>query len=178
MKIMLVFFLFLVTLAGNAQDIKIEFDKNHDFSSYKTFSLGESEIILSNDEETIDKPKIDTWVKDAIASELEAKGLKKTDSAGDLTISYVINSVQRSQIENVGPLGGTPGVIDQPRSSMRDYNLSSFIIDLKNKSNDLVWRVNAQTRVSSSVETQEAISEVVTKGFKNYGKPSKNKRRK
>ena len=175
MKILLLFLSISVTCL--AQDIKIEYDKNHDFSKYKTFSFGESEIITPKDEKTIDNNKLHGLVKESITSELESKGLKKMDSLGDLTVSYVIGSSMRSEIENVGPLGGTPGMVAQPRSSMHDFNLGSFIIDLKDKSKNLVWRVNAET-IEASSEVQSTIGEIVTKGFRKYGKPVKRKKRK
>ena len=166
-----------LSVTGFAQDIKIEYDKDHDFSKYKTFSFGESEVITPQDENVDNNKKLQGWVKEAITRELETKGLKRTDSLGDLSVSYVIGSSKRSEIENVGPLGGTPGMIAQPRSSMRDYNMGSFIIDLKDKSKNLIWRVNAETILISS-EGQSSIDEIVTKGFKKYGKPVKAKKEK
>ncbi|HZX75406.1 MAG TPA: DUF4136 domain-containing protein [Cyclobacteriaceae bacterium] len=175
-KILLLSFLFFRTVMF-AQEINVEYDKNRDFSKYKTFSFGESEIITPKDQKVYDSNQIHGWVRDAITRELEIRGLKKTDSLGDLTASYVIGSSSRSEIENVGPLGGTPGMVAQPRSSMRDFNMGSFIIDLKDKSKNLVWRVNAETMLTST-EVQSSIDEIVVKGFKKYGKPVKSKKKK
>jgi hypothetical protein len=161
-----------------AQDIDIEYDKYRDVSKYATFSFGESEIITPKDEETMDEKKLHAWVREALTHELESKGLKKLDSAGDLSVSYLIGSTERSTVDNVGPLGGTPGVIAQPRSSMRDFNMGSFIIDMKDKSKNLIWRVNAETIMASSEESQRLINTIVEKGFKKYGKTVKRKKKK
>jgi hypothetical protein len=177
MKISFALLLLSVSMAGLAQNIDIEYDKNRDFSKYKTFSFGESEIFTPKDQKAIDSDKLHGWVKETLTRELEAKGLKRMDSLGDLVASYVIGSSVRSEIENVGPLGGTPGMVAQPRSSMRDYNTGSFIIDLKDKSNNLVWRVNAET-ILNSEQVQSSIDEIVTKGFRKYGKPVKAKKKK
>jgi hypothetical protein len=177
MGIKILLLLLSVSMAGLAQNIEIEYDKDRDFSKYHTFSFGEAEIITPQDEKMIDSNKLHGWVKEAITEELERKGLKRMDSLGDLEASYVIGSSARSEIENVGPLGGTPGMVAQPRSSMRDFNMGSFIIDLKDKSKTLVWRVNAES-VLTSAEVQSSIDEIVAKGFKKYGKPVKKKRKK
>ena len=176
-KILLQLLLFLGT-AGFAQEFSVEYDKERDFSKYKTFSFGEGEIITPKDQKVMDSNQLHGWVKEAITRELEMKGLKRVDSlGGDLIASYVIGSAMRSEIENVGPLGGTPGMVAQPRSSMRDFNMGSFFIDLKDKSKNLVWRINAEKMLTAS-EIQSSIDEIVTKGFKKYGKPVKAKKKK
>ena len=80
MKIKFLTPLLFLCFSTMAQDFLVEYDKNHDFSQYKTFSFGESEIITPKDEETIDENKIHSWVKKAMIDELEAKGLKNVES--------------------------------------------------------------------------------------------------
>lgn len=173
----LLLLLLSISVAGLTQDIDIEYDKNRDFSKYATFSFGEGEIITPKDQKVFDSNQLHGWVKDAITRELEDKGLKRLDSLGDLVASYVIGSSARSEIENVGPLGGTPGMVAQPSSSMRDFTMGSFIIDLKDKSKTLVWRVNAESRMTAA-EAQSSIDRIVMKGFQKYGKPVKKKKKK
>jgi len=177
MKFKLLLLLLPISVIGLSQGINIEYDKNRDFSKYTTFSFGESEIITPKDQKVFESDKVHGWVKDAITSELEAKGLKRMDSLGDLTVSYIIGSSSRSEIENVGPLGGTPGMVAQPMSSMRDFTMGSFIIDLNDKSKNLVWRINAETQVTTA-EAQSSIERIVMKGFQKYGKPVKKKKKK
>jgi hypothetical protein len=167
----------LVSVTAWAQHIEVEYQKDRDFSKYRTFSFGESEVITPKDEQTIESSKVHGWVKEAITRELEANGLKRMDSLGDLVVSYIIGSAERSEIESVGPLGGTPGMVAQPRSSLRDFTTESFIIDLKDKSKNLVWRINAETVLTSSA-VQSGIDEVVARGFKKYAKAAKGKKRK
>jgi hypothetical protein len=172
----LLIFLWVSTIAF-AQSIKVEYEKDRDFSKYRTFSFGESEIITPKDEQTIEGSKIHAWVKEAITRELESNGLKRMDSLGDLVVSYVIGSAERSEIETIGPLGGTPGMVAQPRSSLRDFTTESFIIDLNDKGKNLVWRVNADVTLTSTA-IQPVINEVAARGFKKYGKAAKVKKKK
>ena len=152
------------------QDIQAEYDKNRDFSIYKTFSIGEAEIITPKDQRKVDDQKLHKWVKDAIASELIDKGLTQTDSLGDLNVSYIIGSLERSNLESSGTGGIGAGVVT------RDYEQSSFVIDMNDRNNFLVWRVNGVTSTNSP-NANTMIEEVVAKGFKKFSiKPKKKKK--
>lgn len=172
----LIFSLVLASGSIVAQDIEVEYDKNRDMTRYKTFAMGEGEIITPKDQRVIDDGKMHGWVREAIAGELTDKGLVQLDSSADLTVSYVIGSVQRMDLQNLGPMGRTPGSSDQTWS--RDYQQSSFIIDLNDRGNLLVWRINGVTSVSSAT-AESMIEEVVARGFKKFSlKPKKEKKKK
>src|SRR6516162_8566557 len=99
--------LLLVNLCASAQGIKIEYDKKHDFSKYKTFSFGESQVITPPDQKQVSDATVDTWVKNGVTRELEFKGLKRVDSLADLVVTYVIGTMERSDAQSIGPLGMT-----------------------------------------------------------------------
>ena len=167
-------FIFLFILVGIAdcfaQGIQAEYDKNHDFTIYKSFSIGESEIITPKDQRKIDDATIHKWVQDAIVGELTDKGLTKVDTLGDLTVSYIIGSVERSNLESSGQGGIGAGVVT------RDYEESSFVIDMNDRKNFLVWRINGVTSTKSP-NGKTMIEEVVAKGFKKFStKPKKKKK--
>lgn len=167
-------FIYFLVLVGTAdcfaQDITAEYDKNRDFTIYKTFSIGEAEIITPKDQRKVGDEKIHKWVQDAIASELIDKGLTQVDSLGDLTVSYIIGSLERSNLESSGQGGIGAGVVT------RDYEQSSFVIDMNDRNNFLVWRINGITSTSSP-NAMTMIEEVVAKGFKKFSiKPRKKKK--
>ncbi len=152
------------------QDISAEFDKNRDFTVYKTFALGEGEIITPKDQRKIDDAKLHKWVRDAIAEELKEKGLVQLDSGADLTVSYIIGSLERSNLASNVTGGIGAGVV------MNDYEQSSFVIDMNDRSNYLIWRVNGVTSTDAPNASQ-MIKEVVGKGFKKFSiKPKKKKK--
>ncbi len=167
---MLAILLFLSAMSGAfAQDIEAEYDKNRDYSIYKTFSLGEGEIITPKDQRKVSDEQLHKWVREAIAEELKDKGLVQLDSMGDLRVSYIVGSLERSDLRSntAGGLGG--GVV------LNDYEQSSLVIDMNDRNNFLIWRINGVTSVSSTAVTM--IDEVVAKGFKKFSiKPKKKKK--
>ena len=167
----------LLSAALHAQDIQVEFDKNRDLTGYKTFRFGEGEIITPKDQRVIKDATMHQWVKNAIREELTAKGLTFVDSAkADLVASYIIGSLQRSDMQNLGPMGTAPGSNEQTWS--RNFQQSSLIIDLNDRGNLLIWRIQGVTSTTTP-DAENMIREVVSKGFKKFSlKPKKDKKKK
>lgn len=147
--------------------MKVEYDKDRDYTLYKTFRFGEGELVTPKDQRQVSAQQVDKWVKDAMTNELELKGLKRTDSVADLVISYVVGTLSRSDAGDVGPLGLTPGSME--RTYMKDYRQGNIVIDLNDRRNIKVWRVNATMEMSSS-NAEKMINQVVQKGFKKFPK--------
>jgi hypothetical protein len=157
-----------------SQEMKVEYDKDRDYTQYKTFRFGEGELVTPKDQRQVSAQQVDKWVKDAMTNELELKGLKRADSVADLVISYVVGTLSRSDAGDVGPLGLTPGSME--RTYMKDYCQGNIVIDLNDRRNIKVWRVNATMEMSSS-NAEKMINQVVQKGFKKFPK-SKEKAKK
>ncbi len=157
-----------------SQEFKVEYDKDRDYSKYKTFSFGEGEFVTPADERQITAEQVDIWIKDAMTRELGLKGLTRVDSAADLVISYAVGTLAKSDFGNVGPMGLTPGSME--RSYSRDYRLGNMVIDLNDKSNLKVWRVNATIEMLTST-ARSLIEAAIQKGFKKYPKPAKKKKK-
>lgn len=164
-----------ISVLTHAQSIQVEYNKTHDFSKYKTFRLGESQITTPEDQKKISDQKLNKWIVDAIAEELALKGLKKSDSAADLTITYAAGILARSDIERVGPVPLTPGR-DANSNMMYEYRQTSLIIDLNDRNNNLVWRINSTTNMTSD-EGEALIDAIVEKGFKKFGRAPKSKKK-
>ncbi len=172
--IMLACLLSLVPSA--AQDINVEYDKNRDLSRYKTFTLGAGEIITPKDQRTGKDANLHKWVKEAITEELKEKGMTQVDSAGDLLATYLVGTTQRRDVSQLGPLGISPE--NSSRTWSRDYTMGSMIIDLNDRSNNLIWRINATTG-ASAMDINILIEQVVSAGFKKFSlKPKKVKKKK
>jgi hypothetical protein len=71
--------LLLLSTAAHAQKIKVEYDKNVDFSQFKTYAWDEF------GQET-NKPLLRLAIQGAIEDDLNKRGLKKVDSNPDLRI--------------------------------------------------------------------------------------------
>jgi hypothetical protein len=163
--------LLLLSFCSSAQEIKSEYDKKHDFSNYKTFSFGPSQVGTPIDQKQVSDVTIDKWIKAGVTRELEYKGLKRMDSvATDLIVTYVIVTMARSDAQAIGPLGMTPG--SDARTWSRDYKQTSFVIDLNNRSKYLVWRVNAVADVIGT-DAERTIDMTIVRGLKKYPKLKK-----
>ncbi|MFM7852857.1 MAG: DUF4136 domain-containing protein [Flammeovirgaceae bacterium] len=167
--------LLLMSSFVHAQSIDVEYDRNRDFSVYKTFKFGDSQIITPEDQKKISDEKLNKWVISAITEELTLKGLKKSDSAADLTITYAAGTLARSDVERVGPVPLTPGR-DANSNMMYEYRQISLIIDLNDRSNNLIWRINSTTNMTGD-EGEGLIDAIVVKGFKKFGRAPKHKRK-
>ncbi len=175
MKIQWFLFVLLIASVSYGQDIKVEYDKKLDFTQFKTFRFGEGEVITPEDQQVVSEGQMNKWVQAAVSRELEAKGLTRVDSSADLIVSYAIGAMARSDAGSVGPMGLTPGSME--RNNSRDYSQGSYVIDLNNRNNILVWRINA-TSSSDLRHGEDVINEIVAKGFKKFGQPEKKKKKK
>jgi hypothetical protein len=168
--------LLLTSFASFAQDVKAEYDKDRDLSKYKTFTMGEGEITTPRDQRTVADNDLRKWVHDAIISELVGKGLTQLDTLGDLTASYIVGSIALMDVQNLGPMGTSPNSSDQTWS--RDYRQGNLVVDLNDRSNILIWRVNATTSYGTPASDKN-IQALLAQGFRKFTtKPKKEKKKK
>jgi len=138
--------------------------------------MGEGEVITPKDRRQIDAASLHKWVKTSITEELTEKGLQPVDSSGDLIVSYVIGSQDRTDFTQLGPLGISPTNNSQTWS--RDYQMGSLIIDLDDRNKNLIWRINATT-TNSATDISRMIDQIVAAGFRKFSlKPKKVKKKK
>lgn len=176
MKNLLLTLFILISFSAIGQEIKAEFDKNHDLTKYKTFSFGEGEILTPKDQRKVSDATLHRWIKSAIVRELELKGLKNVEADADLVVSYAIGTLSRSTTQSTGPAVIAPGM-DATNQRIYDFQQTSLVIDLNNKQNYLVWRVNSTTNMSAT-DGSATIDQVVEKGFRKYSmKPKKEKKK-
>ena len=167
--------IYLVSYSLHAQDVKVEYDKTKDYSGYTSFSFGDCEIVTPKEKKQISDKTLDKIIKDAIVKELTEKGLTKTDSGEQLVVTYVAGIFEHSEIQNLGPLGQTPGSSSQ--SFTNNYTQGELIIDMNDsKNNKLIWRINSQTNTTTP-EASQYIDQIIDKGFKKFGVKPKGKKK-
>src|SRR5947209_1847191 len=71
---------FILTAASLAQQVKTDYDRDANFSKYKTFSF---EKIQTEDPLWVDR------IKSAVGASLTARGLSQVDSGGDISVVAV-----------------------------------------------------------------------------------------
>lgn len=164
-----------------AQDIRYNFDKDTDFSKFKTYKW----VVLKDASQFNDLA--DKSIKKAIDSQLALKGLTKTDAdTADLYIGYQGSIGQEKQFTSFnsswgyGPGwygGGWYGYGGGPMSSTTTGSTSTIYIgqlaiDMYDSANkDLVWRGVASKTLDPKAkpEKQEKnINKAMAKLFKKY----------
>jgi len=157
------------------QGLEIRYDKNRDLSVYNTFEVGESDVVTPSDKRKINEKELKLIVTTILERELTEKGLQKVDTGGDLVATFIIGELDRSVIQDLGPLGGTPGS-GQDRSSIEDIRESNLVITLYDKSKNLIWKVSGTGR--SDNNPQQFIDEIISKGFRKFSlTPPKEKKK-
>jgi hypothetical protein len=167
----------LICTSIDAQDVKVDYDKKHDFSIYKTFSISDGEVVTPDDQRQVPESTVKKWIHSAISRELTAKGLKEMNEGADLTLFYTAGALQTSQLQDLGPLGYTATPTGEgSRTFGRDYASGTLAIDMKDSTTGRnVWKVYATGDVSSG-NGQRTIDQLVAKGFRKFSiKPRKKK---
>ena len=176
---------FLVLLLQTSlfgQGIDVEFDKSYDFSRYKTFRVERGEVIIPNEYQHAEPKVVHTWMIHAVTTKLTSKGLMLTDSAADLTVTYVIGARKQKDNIDLGPqilTGGSGNTSSSGKTSKtwsREYQAGFIFIDLIDRGKNIRWKIKATT-AEGSVDDEGLIQETVNAGFKKFSlKPKKKKK--
>lgn len=167
----------LVPAIAFAQKTSFDFDKNTDFTKYKTYSL--------KDGTPVGDALIDKRIIDAIHLELAAKGLTRNDAAPDLAVVYHVAFDKKQDIQTFstgigyGPYGyGWGGGWGTTDVRVIEILMGTLVIDFADANRkEIVFRgigvkeVNVQAKPE---KRDKSISEAVKKILKNYPpKPKK-----
>jgi hypothetical protein len=178
-------FLILATLtlssAALAQKVKVEYDKKNQFNRFKTYYWGRK-----NDEYL--RPLLAAVVIGATDHNLQALGLKKVESAGDLVIEAygsldtemnVVGTPDLYYFPPIygGPWWGQPTVFYVPGTSTATIlKQGTLVIDLADpQTKTLQWRGIASAKLDSTQKEKslQVIEKSVAKMFKDYpGRPA------
>ena len=166
-----------------AQDVRYNFDKDTDFSKFKTYKW----VLLKGAQMPNDL--VDKQIKDAIEAQLATKGLTKvdTDNAADLFIGYQVAIGTEKQFTSFdtgwgyGPgwygggwYGGGGGMTTGTTSTIYNGQLALDMNDTKN--HDLVWRGVVSKTIDPKAKPekqQKNLNKSVAKLLKNYPPPVK-----
>jgi hypothetical protein len=162
-----IFYAMLITLicatASFAQEVKTDYDRNTDFSQYKTYSW---ERVQTQDPLWIDRIKSD------VNSALAAKGWTEVESGGNVSI-IAMEMTQTHQTLNTyydsfgggwgwgRRLGGWGDSFGESTTVPDTYQVGSLVVDLFDSSTkNLIWRGSLS----------EALSDKSKKNIKNLNK--------
>jgi hypothetical protein len=162
----------LLPIAAAFAGVNFDYDKTVDFSAFKTYSVGQMSK-LSN-------PLQQQRLEQVLDEQLNAKGLTKIDSGGDLLVQVhaAHNTETRITADTMGfgprwggwgRYGGFGGM-GTTMVNVRDITEGQLTIDLiESNNNQLVWRAIVTDYLSDKPErVAKSIQKGVTKAFKHY----------
>ena len=175
----------LVLLAGGTaargQSVSVDFDRGRDFSQFKTWSWV-SGIPAKN-------PLVDEQIRSSIEGQLAAKGLRRVEGGGDLSVLYFVATdmdvfVATSRWSTTGDWAGQMRSGISVRSQTWDVQEGTLVVCLSDGADkELLWRGTASTTLDrksrgnrSAVEAmqeearkaEKKVRKAVEKMFKRY----------
>src|SRR5947209_5856262 len=153
----------------SAQQVKTDYDRNANFTQYKTYSWAQ---VKTKDSLDVDR------IKSAVNAALAAKGWAQVDSGGDVSI-IAIETTQNQQTLNTfydGFGGGWGwrrfggGGFGEATTTTDTYKVGTLVIDLFDAtSKKLVWRGSASDTLSDKSEKNiKNLNKSVQKMFEHF----------
>jgi len=151
MKVQTFLFIFVViTVVAGCSGITVsqDYDKDVDFSAFKTFTWKLDPDARQDDEPEM-SPLVATRVRNAIERELNAKGIVYSEMSPDIQIDYNLKVESKISSSNVGTTvgfgtggyGHVGGVVISTAPDIRQYDEGTLFIDFYTSDDlKLVWR--------------------------------------
>ncbi len=170
---------------GNSVTITTDYDKEADFTQYKTFGFlqwnAESSALVND----LDRRRLEN----AVAAQLEKRGMKRIDGMGDTMIGFHVVVEEKTgttsytnHYGNMGYYGGGFGYgygypyggSSTTQTSTYTYVIGTIVIDQYDASTKkLVWEGVAQGEVEDDKsKREENIKEDMERMFENYPVPA------
>lgn len=150
------------------QDVKTDYDRNADFSQYKTFSF---EKIQTRDQLWVDR------ITSAVRSALTAKGLTQVATGGDISIVAIEMTKEQQTLntfyDNYGGGWGWRwggGGFGEATTVTDTYRVGTLVVDLfDTRSKKLIWRGSESDALSDkSSKNIKNLDKGVEKLFREY----------
>jgi hypothetical protein len=169
----------LFASASFAQQVKTDYDRNANFSQYKTYSW---EKVQTQDQLWVDR------IKEAVNTTLSTKGLRPVESGGDMAI-IAIEMTKNQQTLNTfydgfgggwgwrrgGGFGGLGGFGDSTTTT-ENYKVGTLVVDLfEAHTKTLLWRGSASDTLSDKSDKNiKNLDKGVQKMFDHFPPGQKN----
>jgi Domain of unknown function (DUF4136) len=145
-------------------DVKIDYDRSANFSQYKTYSW---ETVQAGDPLWVGR------IKEAVDSQLAAKGWRRVESGGQASIIAIgITTDQRTLHTFYDDFGGgwRWGMSGEATTTVETYTVGTLVIDIFDTSaKKLIWRGSATDTVSDKSDKNiENLHKDVQKMFEHF----------
>lgn len=159
----------LILTAGSvaAQDVRYNFMPGTDFSKFHTYKW----VVIPN--VTYPNQIVDAQIKEAINSQLSAKGLTMTDSdKADLYVAYQTSVDQQKQWNAYGTGGGWRFGGGMATATSSTIDVGTLVVDMYDPSSkQLVWTGRATKTLnpsSNQEKNQKNLNNAMAKLLKKY----------
>src|SRR5215472_10481999 len=141
----------ILSASASLAEVKTDFDRNADFSRYKTYSWGKVHT---------ENPLWDDRIKAAVNSALAAKGLTEVESGGDVSIMAMEMTKDHQTLNTYydnfgggwgwrGWGGGFGDDFGTATTTEQTYQVGTLVVDLfDTNSKKLIWRGSASDMLS------------------------------
>ena len=149
---------------SSAADVKTDYDRNTNFSQYKTYSW---EQVQTRDPLMVDR------IKSAVNGSLAAKGLTEVPTGGDLSIVAIeVTHSQQTLDTFYNNFGGGRrfGGFGDATTTTETYRVGTLVVDLSDlATKKIVWRGSATDTLSDKSEKNiDSLDKGVVKMFKKF----------
>jgi hypothetical protein len=171
----------LLPAAAMAQKVSYDYDRDQNFARLQTYAFKDipTKETVTSETTTYDAPFVKERIQEAVASQLEARGMRRDNEHPDVYVVTRQTFETRQDYTVYSPYGWGwgygwgygwgPGYTDV---QVRDIIVGTLTIDLRNAATgELIWRgvgVKTVHPTSKPERRDKRVVKVVAKIFKNY----------
>ncbi len=173
-----------IVVCGKAQNFEVAVEKGVDVKRYNTFTVVRGAVISGGDQ-PIDANQLFREIKPMIMREMQQRGYVFSDSAAELATTYVVETLMRTDVQNLGPLGQAPATnpaqVDQSQTWSREFRQGTLIINVVDAARQTtVWSAEGTMDISRT-RGGNLLDYAVKNAFRKFPdktKPDKKKKKK
>lgn len=156
-----------------AQTFKVEYNKQKSLSYIRTFQINKGDVVASKAQKVIADTTLHRWIRTSLNNQLTSFNLNPREGA-DVVVTYYFSIEARINYQVLGPLAQTPGRGIEEMHTF-NYQQSTFIIDLNDRSGNLIWRISSTNNLTTPL-SQKLIDGIVERGFRKFKKMQRSKK--
>lgn len=168
----------MLPVAVRAQQVNIDFDKDADFTKYKTYAYQVCH--------RVENPLVDKRIVNELKSRIAMAGLIRTEADPDVNVTYHSSTSEEFAVDTNtwgygfgsgwywgrggGYLGHGAGGPVSSTTTVRKYTRGTLVVDIWDaRAKQLVWRGTATDTVSENPEKNEKnLKKAMEKMFRKY----------
>jgi hypothetical protein len=156
----------------------VDYDKEADFRSYKTFAYRAGKIVVPPELGGLNNDILERRFQSALTAQLESKGFQKAADGvtPDMFVTYSAGALEKSDLTPVN-FGASVGVpigrygwwnVGMNRYMTRRYKEGTLVVDVADaKSGQLVWRVYAKGEITK-LPDDKTVNAVIGRVLKDF----------